>query len=200
MKAARKGQLKLRAIETELDARGGKGVPPEAWTTPMKPKRSISVRVRRFLHSGRAMDRYSLRISFAVFLLSWLIASACILFLSPRSVSIQYLIRRDFVLAAGIGFLFAAVLAVACQSVFEALIKERRYSKDRLAAASEDLDAFPPHRPEHFQHRREDPAPFVERRGAPVPQVPRRRATDSPMPRRRATDQPLHSKGWDRPN
>ena len=146
------------------------------------------------------MDRYSLRISFALFLLSWPIASVCVLFLSPRSVSLQYLIRRDFVLAVGIGFLFAAVLAVACQSVFEALIKERRYSKDRVAAASEDLDPLSVRRPEHVHRRRDDLDPFVERRVQHAPQVPRRRATDPPLPRRRATDSPLHSKGWDRPN
>lgn len=175
-------------------------MPPEALIPPMMPLRSILSRVRRFLHSGRAMDRYSLRISFAVFALSWLVAAVGVLFLSPRSVSVQYLIRRDFALAVGIGFLFAAVLAVACQSVFEALIKERRYSKDRIAAASEDLDPFPVRRPGHAHRRREDLDPLPERRAELVPQVPRRRATDSPLPRRRSTDLPLHSKGWDRPN
>jgi hypothetical protein len=168
----------------------------------MKPKRPISKRVRRFLHSGRAMDRYSLRISFAVFFLLWPIAAVGVLFLSPRSISVQYLVRRDFALAVGIGFLFAAVLAVACQSVFEALIKERRYSKDRLAAASEDPDPFPARRHEHVHRRRDDPEVFVERRAQPALLVPRRRATDVPLPRRRATDSllPTHTKGWDRPN
>jgi hypothetical protein len=119
------------------------------------------------------MERYALRISCAVFVLSWPIAALGVLFLSPRSVSIQYLIRRDFALAVGIGFLFAAVLAVVCQSMLEALIKERRFSKHRMPAAS--------HHPE------------------PLDPLPDRRA-EQPVFRRRASDSPLHSKGWDRPN
>jgi hypothetical protein len=116
------------------------------------------------------MERYALRISCAVFLLSWPIAAVGVLFLSPRSVSIQYLIRRDFALAVGIGFLFAAVLAVVCQSVLEALIKERRLSK-MLSASRHPAGLHP------------------------LPEPPAEQ-----MLRRRASDSPLHSKGWDRPN
>jgi hypothetical protein len=73
-------------------------------------------------------------------------------------------------LAVGIGFLFAAVLAVVCQSVLEALIKERRISK-MLGASRRPEGLHPP------------PDPRVEQ-----------------MLRRRASDSSLHSKGWDRPN